>query len=121
MRGPALQRRVVWGITIFGSVVLGPGAAMGNGFEAPVEIDKPAPAVAGQTLPFPLVDEPVPVVTIPLAKELPNQAVILRTPNLANGAPQKDAAGRTRNGFESVTVRQSRIGAGKVTIPALLN
>ena len=100
------------------STLLWTGAAHANGYEAPVDLDKPAPPVPGGTLPFPLVEEPVPTAPAVGTKDLSRDAVYVGIPGLLADAELKNAAGAGRRGFEGVVVRQSRVAGAKATIPA---
>jgi hypothetical protein len=92
--------------------------ARANGFEQPVDVDRPAPPVPGGVLPFPVVDEPVPTGSALTTKDLSRDAVSIATSVFPSDAELKNAAGASRRVFEGAVVRQSRIAPGKVTIPA---
>ncbi len=103
---------------VFALSSVGSRDARANGFEQPVDIDRPAPPVPGGTLPFPVVDEPVPTGTALTVKDLSHDAVAVSSWVFPSEAELKNTAGAARRVFEGLVVRQSRIAPGKVSIPA---
>jgi hypothetical protein len=94
-------------------MVAGPGSVAG------AEPEGPAPLVAGQPLPFPVVPETEPKAPPFISPvELPQDMVYLTSPGLLSGAPHTNLLRRPSANFESVTLRRSEIEPRKVTIPA---
>src|SRR5215831_14511696 len=92
-------------------------AANANGFEQPVDLDRPAPPSPERPLPFPVVEEAAPTAAAIGPKDLPRDAVFVSAPMLASGSDQKNAAGAPSRAFEGVVIHQSRVASGKVSLP----
>jgi hypothetical protein len=107
----------------FAAIAVGlPSVAGANGDyddEAPAYVDAPISPTPGRLLPFPVKDEAA-AVAPPLigAKALPVDPIRLEVPAFSAGFRHDTVLGTSLSEFQSLIIRQSRVEAGKVTLPA---